>query len=124
MRRWARPGAEAGRDHGHPDLAGEAVVDRGAEDDVRVVGRRRSHHLGGLVDLVEREVVAAGDREQDSLRAADVGLDQRRAQRALGGVARAVLAARGEADAHQRSAGVLHDRAHVGEVEVDQARAA
>ena len=28
----------------------------------------------------------------------------------------------GGADAHQRRAGVLHDRAHVGEVEVDQAR--
>ena len=34
--------------------------------------------------------------------------------------ARAVLAG-GEADAHQRRAGVGHDRAHVGEVEVDQA---
>ena len=32
----------------------------------------------------------------------------------------AVLAA-GRADAHQRGAGVVHDRAHVGEVEVDQA---
>ena len=39
---------------------------------------------------------------------------------ALGGVGGAVLAGAG-ADAHQRRAGVAHDRAHVGEVEVDQA---
>ena len=41
---------------------------------------------------------------------------------ARGGLGGAVLA-RGGADAHQRGAGVAHDRAHVGEVEVDQARA-
>ena len=38
----------------------------------------------------------------------------------LGGLDGAVLAA-GAADAHQGRAGVLHDRPHVGEVEVDQA---
>ena len=38
-----------------------------------------------------------------------------------GGLDGAVLAAR-PADAHERGAGVLHDRADVGEVEVDQAR--
>ena len=58
---------------GDPDLAGEPVVDRRAEDDVRVVGRRRADHLGGLVDLEERQVVAAGDREQDAARAGDLG---------------------------------------------------
>ena len=36
----ARPRAEAGRDHRHPDLAGEPFVDRRAEDDLRVVVRR------------------------------------------------------------------------------------
>ena len=76
--------------------------------------------LGRLVDLEEREVVAARDREQDPARADDLGVDQRRAQRPLGGLDRAVVARR-EADAHQRRAGVGHDRPHVGEVEVDQA---
>ena len=78
--------------------------------------------LGRLVDLDEREVVAAGDREQDAARADDLRVDERRAERALRGLARAVRAGR-VADAHERRARVLHDRAHVGEVEVDEARA-
>ena len=112
--------ADPGRDDGDPHLALEALVDRRAEDDVRVVGRGLAHRLGRLVHLVEREVVAAGDREQDAARAGDLGLDQRAAKRALGRFLGAVLAGR-VADAHQRRAGVRHDRAHVGEVEVDQA---
>ena len=99
---------------------GEPLVDRRAEDDVRVVTRPLADDLGRLVHLVEREVVAAGDREQDALGADDVGVDERRAQRALDGLHGAVVAGR-VADAHERVAGVLHDRAHVGEVEVDQA---
>ena len=53
---------------------------------------RCADDLRGLVDLEEREVVAARDREQDALRADDLGLDQRRAERPLDGLARAVVA--------------------------------
>ena len=49
-----------------------------------------AHDLGRLVHLEQREVVAAGDREQDAAGADDLRVDQRRAQRALGGLARAV----------------------------------
>ena len=52
---------------------------------------------------------------------ADLGVDQRRAQRALRCLAGTILRPGREADAHQRAAGPFHDRAHVGEVEVDQA---
>ena len=62
----------------------------------------------------------AGDVQQDAGGAVDRLFQQRRGDRGLGGVAAAVLAT-GGADAHQGRAGVLHDRAHVGEVEVDQA---
>src|SRR5262249_29338526 len=34
------PATEAGGDHCHPDLAREALVDRGAKDDVRLLGGR------------------------------------------------------------------------------------
>ena len=100
----ARAAADAGGDDRDPDLAGQPVVDGGAEDDVRVLGRGGADRLRGLVHLDQRHVVAAGDREQDPGRAGDLLVDQRRAQRALRGFLRAVLAARGEADAHQRGA--------------------
>src|SRR5215204_5322194 len=48
-------------------------------------------------------------------------LEQRRRDRLRRGVDRALLAL-AHADAEQRRAGLGHDRAHVGEVEVDQAR--
>ena len=44
--------------------------------------RAAAHDLGRLVDLEQREVVAAGDREQDPARADELGVDQRRAERA------------------------------------------
>src|SRR5438876_9192532 len=69
--------AEPGCDDRHPDLAGERLVDRRAEDDVRVVGRSLADHLRRLVDLDQRQVVAPGNREQDSLRARQLGFDQR-----------------------------------------------
>ena len=79
------------RNDGDPDLARELLVDCRAEDDVRVVGRGGANHLGSFVHLDQPQVVAAGDREQDAARAGDLLVDQRRAQRALGCLARAVL---------------------------------
>ena len=66
-------------------------------------------------DMFER----AGDVEQDALGARDVDLEQRAGDGLAGRLDGAVLAGR-PADAHERRAGVLHDRPHVGEVEVDQ----
>src|SRR5687767_8315948 len=68
---------EAGRDHRDPDLAGEPFVDRRSEDDVRVVAGTAPHDLRGLVDLEERQVVAAGDRKEDPARADELRVDER-----------------------------------------------
>ena len=69
--------AESGRDDRDPDLAGQARIDGRAEDDVGLVRRGLAHHLCCLVDLDEREVVSAGDREEDSARADDLRVDER-----------------------------------------------
>ena len=111
---------EAGRDDGDAHLVAQRRVDDGAEDDVAVGVGGAADDLRRLVDLEQPEVVAAGDVEQDAAGALDAGLEQRRADRRLRRLDGAVLAA-GHADAHQRRAGVLHDGAHVGEVEVDEA---
>ena len=117
----ARPAAEARRDHRHAHLVTHRLVDHGAEDHVRVrVGVAR-HDLGRLVDLEEAEARAAGDVEQDAGSAVERRLEQRRGDGRVRGVGRTRVA-RGAADAHQRRPGVAHDRAHVGEVEVDEAR--
>src|SRR5215211_3776844 len=122
VRAGARRAVEAGGDHRDADLVVLLVlVDYRAEDDVRVVRGGRLDDLGGLVDLEQAQIAAAGDVEQDAGGALDRLLEQRARDRGLGGLGRAVLA-RGRADAHQRRPGVVHDRAHVGEVEIDQAR--
>src|SRR5579863_1172284 len=61
--RAAPAAAEPGGDDGHPDLSREPIVDGRSEDDVRVVGRGGADHLGGIVHLDERQVLASGDRE-------------------------------------------------------------
>ena len=68
--------AEARCDHCHPDLPGQAVVDRRPEDDLRVVSGGLPDHLRSLVHLEQRQVAAAGDREQDAARGAELGVDQ------------------------------------------------
>src|SRR5262249_37215977 len=52
---------EARRDHRHPDLVGELRVDDGAEDDVRLLVRRLLDDPGSLLELVDRQVGAAGE---------------------------------------------------------------
>src|SRR5215212_3290294 len=110
---------EPGRDHRDPDLVPEGVVDHGPEDDVGVGVGGRSDHLGGLVDLEQAQVGAAGDVEEYAPGPVDRRLQQGRGDGLLGRGHGPVLAA-GLADAHQRRAGLAHGRPHVGEVEVDQ----
>src|SRR6266511_916544 len=114
--------AEACGNDRHPDLAGEPVVDRGAEDDLCLVRRGLADDLRRLVHLEQRQIVAAGDREQDPASGAELRVDQRRAKGAFGCLAGAILRPGREADTHQGRAGTLHDRPHVGEVEIDQTR--
>src|SRR4051794_14766885 len=111
---------EARGDHRDADVVAELLVDDRAEDDVRVGVGRGVDELGRLVDLEQPEVLAARDVEQDAGGALDGLLQQRRGDRGLGGLGGAVLPRR-RADAHEGRAGVLHDRADVGEVEVDEA---
>src|SRR4051812_2233930 len=69
------PAVEAGRDHRHPDLVAQRVVDRGAEDDVGLGVRRLRHQRRRLVDLEQAQVGAAGDRQQDPVGPVDAGLE-------------------------------------------------
>ena len=110
---------EARGDHADLHLTAHALVDDRAEDDVRLGVGRGVDDLGRLVDLEQGQVGAAGDREQHAARAVDRLLEERRRDRLTCRVRCAGLA-RSVADAHERGAGVGHDRLHVGEVEVDE----
>src|SRR6185369_12260521 len=86
--------AVAGRDHGDPHLVFELLVEHRPEDDVGVGVRGLLHGAGGLVDLPQRQVLAAGDRQQDRVRAFQRRLQQRRGRGRLRGLDRALVAAR------------------------------
>ena len=72
---------------------------------VSSVAAWRITSAASLTSISDRSL-AAGDREQDAARADDLGVDQRRAQRALRRLARAILGGARVADAHQGGAGV------------------
>src|ERR1700737_2996679 len=113
--------AETGGDYGDLDFALHGVVANDAEDDVGARVGRRADDLGRLLDLLQGDVLAGGDVEEDALGAVDRRLEQRAGNRLLGGVLGPGVAG-AVADANQRLTGVLHDRLDVGEVEVDDAR--
>src|SRR6476620_961238 len=70
-------GLEARGDNRDADLVAQRVVDDRTEDDVGFCVRGLLHQRGGLVDLEQAEVAAAGDRHQHALGALHRRLEQR-----------------------------------------------
>ncbi|GJE43641.1 hypothetical protein AEGHOMDF_2820 [Methylobacterium soli] len=112
---------DAGGDDRDADDAVEALVEGGAQDDVGVRIDLLSDARGGLVELVQGEVVAARDRDQQAARTLHRDIVEERV--GDGGFRSPVgaLLAGSLAGAHHGLAHAAHDRADVGEVEVDQA---
>ena len=111
---------ESGRDDRDADLVLHRRVDDRAEDDVRLVVRRLVHDLRCLVDLVDRQIGAAGEVDEHASRAGDRRVVEQRARDGLlRGVDRAILSAP-DTRAHHRHAHARHDRANVGEIQVDE----
>ena len=109
---------EAGRDEGHPHLAFERRFVHGAEDDLGVVPRRLLDHAGDARHLVDRQVVPAGDVQENPLRAMDRDVVQeRRLDRLAGGEEGAVLAPT-DPGAEERGAARRHDGAYIREVHI------
>mgnify|MGYP003693715847 CR=1 FL=1 len=102
-------------------MPSSVFVEGGADDDVGVLIDLLADAGGGFVDFEQRQVLAAGDRDQQAARALhrDV-VDQRVGDRGFGRGQRALLAG-GLAGAHHRLAHFAHHGADVGEVEIDQA---
>ncbi len=114
---------QAGGDDGDLDLVLHVRVQHGADDHGRVLAGEGVDGAADLVELGHGEVRAGGDVDQDAVGARQVDVVQQRVlHRGLGGGLGAVVAA-GGAGAHHRQAHLAHHGAHVGEVDVDQARA-
>src|SRR5579884_4213022 len=111
---------KAGGDDGNLDLAIIGRVLHRAEDDVGLWMRRLADNISCLVDLVERQVGAAGNIEEYTARPADIDVEQRAGNRQLGGINGTRLAA-ALTDGHEGRTGLRHDRLHVSEVKVDEA---
>ena len=115
----AWPAAEAGGDHRHTHLVAHRLVDDSTEDHVRVRVGVPGDDLRRLVHLEQPDIGTARDVEENPGRTVERRLEERRGDGRVGRVCGARVARRGS-DSHQRRAGVAHDRADVGEVEVDE----
>ena len=76
---------------------------------------------GSGLDILQADVRAGSDVDDDAACAGDAGLQQRAGDGSLGGVL-GLAGALGDADTHVGEAGVLHDGADVREVQVDEGR--
>ena len=114
-------GFDAGRHHGQPHAAVHAVVEGRAEDDIGLGVDFVADSVGGLVDLEQCQVHAAGDIDQDTARPLHGDLVQKRVVDGRFGRLDGAVFALGLAGAHHGLAHLRHDRANVGEVEIDEA---
>src|SRR6185437_3618910 len=109
---------EAGGNDGDANLTLHRRLVHGTEDDLGVVADGVVDDLVDLMHLTQREVSAARDVHEHAGRAGDADVvEQRRADRLLGGFHGAVLTA-AHAGAHQGRTARLHHGADVGKVDV------
>src|SRR5437868_6537753 len=93
----------------------------GTEDDLRVVAHRVVDDVVNLGGLAQGQVVTPNDVDEHAHGAGDGDVvEQRTGDGLLSGFQGPVLAP-ADAGAHQRGSAVLHHRAHVGKVHVDDA---
>ena len=112
---------KAGSNDGDAHLVVHILVDAGAEDDVGLAVGGLHDQVGGLVDVDDAHVLAAGNINQHRARAVDVGFKQRALDGVLGSLHHAVFTLAG-ADAHMGQAAGLHDGLDVSEVQIDKGR--
>ncbi len=102
---------------------GHLRIDHRADHDGRVLGGELLDDVADFLELADRQVHAGGDVHEDAVRARQVDvLEQRARTRPLSAAARARSSPLADAGAHHRHAGLRHHGAHVGEVDVDEAR--
>src|SRR5262245_2188909 len=107
-RSWS---VDSGRDNGDPNNAFEAFLEGRADDDVGILIDFLANTSGCFVDLVQREVLTASNRDQQTSGALHRGVvDQRVGYRSFGGSQRAFLA--------RRFPGTHHRLAQIGRAHV------
>ena len=113
--------AEAGGDHGHADVLAHAFVVHRTEDNVRVFCRESANGVHDFVHFLHLQAAGGRDVDQHTLGAGKIDpFQQWRGHGLFGSDACAIDAGR-VGRAHHRHAHLAHHRAHVLEVDVDQA---
>ena len=77
---------EARSDNGDAHLVAQGLVDNGTEDDVGLGVDGIGDNVGGVADLLDAQVLGAGDGKQDARGAIDGALEQRTGDSLLGSV--------------------------------------
>ena len=112
---------DAGGHNRNPDNALQALVECRAQDDIGIIIDFLADAAGSLVHFIQRQVIAAGDRDQQAARPAhrhfiEQRIGNRRFRRKNGAAFAGCFAG-----AHHRLAHFAHCGAHIGKIEVDQA---
>ena len=113
---------ESGGDHGDVDLAFfHLVVDDRSEDHLGVRVNAFGDYIGGLVYFQHSEVTRTGNIEEYALGPVHGKFQEGAVDGGLGGFGSPVIPT-GHADSHKGRSAVMHDRAHIGEVDVYYSR--
>ena len=112
---------EPGRDDRDAHFFLHFRIDDLAIDDVRVLVGHRLDHARRLVHFGKRKARTARDGEEDAGSTFDGSFEQVGVDSLLSCIERTCFARR-DTDAHHSRARVLHDRADIREVEVDETR--
>ncbi len=106
-------------DDGALHLTGVVFIDQRTEDDVRIGRGGLGDDARGFINFKHAQIVATRDVEQDTLGTVDADFEQGAIDRGARGFSGTIIT-RAVPDAHEGRAGILHNRFHVREVDVDE----
>ena len=113
--------SQAGSDHRHAQLVAHIFVIHGAEDDVGVFSGELAHRVHHFVDFLHPQAARRRDVDQHALGTGQIDAFEQWGRDGLFGSDAGTVNTGGVSRSHHGHAHFAHNRAHVFEVDVDEA---